>query len=48
MVWQRAYHHARTHPRHPAARRWTQKQRRSWLLLHHQQHLLTTAGLITA
>ncbi|MGW3249677.1 helicase associated domain-containing protein [Streptomyces fungicidicus] len=49
MVWQRAYHHARTHPRHPAARRWTQKQRRDWLLLHpHQQHLLTTAGLITA
>jgi hypothetical protein len=49
MVWQRAYHHARTHPRHPAARRWTQKQRRDWPLLHpHQQHLLTTAGLITA
>lgn len=42
MVWQRAYHHARAHPRHPAARRWIHKQRRIWLLLHpHQQHLLT-------
>ncbi|MFK4152898.1 Helicase associated domain protein [Streptomyces fungicidicus] len=49
MTWQRAYHHARTHPRHPAARRWINKQRRSWLLLQpDQQHLLTTAGLITA
>jgi hypothetical protein len=48
MIWQRAYHHARTQPHTPAARRWTQSQRRSWLLLHpHQQHLLTTAGLIS-
>ncbi|MFD7965908.1 hypothetical protein ACFV5J_34475 [Streptomyces zaomyceticus] len=44
MVWQRAYHH--THPRHPAARRWLHKQQQNWLLLHPQQHLLTTAGLV--
>ncbi|MFJ3498831.1 Helicase associated domain protein [Streptomyces sp. NPDC086091] len=48
MTWQRAYHHARTHPRHPAARRWIDKQRRSWPLLHpDQQQLLTTTGLIS-
>ncbi|MFJ9795906.1 Helicase associated domain protein [Streptomyces sp. NPDC101145] len=48
MVWQRAYHHARTHPRHPAARRWLHNQQRGWPLLHpHQQHLLTTAGLLS-
>ncbi|MFF4105373.1 hypothetical protein [Streptomyces sp. NPDC001903] len=47
MAWQRAYHHAQTHPRHPAARRWAQKQQRGWLLLHpHQQHLFTTASLV--
>lgn len=46
MAWQRAYHHARTHSRHPAARRWLQKQRRGWLLLHpDQQHLLTLIGI---
>ncbi|MEU0664072.1 helicase associated domain-containing protein [Streptomyces lavendulocolor] len=46
-VWQRAYHHARTQSRRPAARRWLTKQRRAWPLLHpHQQHLLTTAGLV--
>lgn len=48
ILWQRAYHHAHTHPRHPATRQWLHNQQRSWLLLHpDQQHLLTTAGLIS-
>ncbi|MFI9213977.1 Helicase associated domain protein [Streptomyces sp. NPDC053253] len=47
ILWQRAYHQARTHPRHPATRHWAQKQQRGWLLLHpDQQHLLTTASLV--
>ncbi|WP_371652183.1 helicase associated domain-containing protein [Streptomyces mirabilis] len=47
ILWQRAYHHAHTHPRHPTTRHWLQNQRRDWLLLHpDQQHLLTTAGLV--
>ncbi|MET9765189.1 hypothetical protein ABZ016_40070 [Streptomyces sp. NPDC006372] len=42
ILWQRAYHHAHTHPRHPAARRWLHNQQRGWLLLHpDQRHLLT-------
>ncbi|MFC9792722.1 Helicase associated domain protein [Streptomyces sp. NPDC127584] len=47
ILWQRAYHHARTHPRHPATRHWLHNQQRGWLLLHPgQQHLLTTASLV--
>ncbi|MFF2964578.1 Helicase associated domain protein [Streptomyces sp. NPDC057963] len=47
ILWQRAYHHAHIHPRHPEARNWLQNQRRGWLLLHpDQQHLLTTAELV--
>ncbi|MCI4145779.1 MULTISPECIES: Helicase associated domain protein [unclassified Streptomyces] len=47
ILWQRTYHHAHTHPRHPATRQWLQNQRRTWPLLHpDQQHLLTTAGLV--
>ncbi|WP_244204172.1 helicase associated domain-containing protein [Streptomyces africanus] len=46
MVWQHAYQRARTNPHTPASRRWIQKQRRGWLLLHPlQQHLLTHIGL---
>lgn len=49
ILWQRTYHHAHTNPGSPTTRNWLQNQRRGWLLLHpHQQHLLTTAGLITA
>jgi hypothetical protein len=41
MTWQRAYHHARTQPHTSTTRRWIQKQRRAWPLLHpDQQHLL--------
>jgi hypothetical protein len=48
ILWQRAYHHAHTHRRHPAARHWLHNQQRGWLLLHpDQQHFLTTAGLIS-
>jgi hypothetical protein len=47
ITWQRAYHHARTQPHTPTTRRWIQKQRRAWPLLHpDQQHLLTTASLV--
>ncbi|MEU4047533.1 helicase associated domain-containing protein [Streptomyces antibioticus] len=47
ILWQRSYHHAHTHPRDPATRHWLHNQQRGWLLLHpHQQHLLTTTGLI--
>ncbi|THA65768.1 helicase [Streptomyces sp. A0642] len=47
ILWQRTYHHAHTHPRHPATRNWIHNQQRGWLLLHpHQQHLLTTAELV--
>ncbi|MFF4234124.1 helicase associated domain-containing protein [Streptomyces sp. NPDC001820] len=46
MTWQLAYHHAHTNPRTPATRRWSQKQRRAWHLLHpHQQQLLNAAAL---
>ncbi|MGX1564334.1 Helicase associated domain protein [Streptomyces sp. NPDC055506] len=46
ILWQRAYHHAHTHPRHPAARNWVHSQRRGWLLLHpDQQHLLVSIGI---
>ncbi|QIK10953.1 helicase [Streptomyces sp. ID38640] len=46
ILWQRAYHHAHTHPRHPTARSWLQNQRRGWLLLHpDQHHLLTHIGI---
>ncbi|MGW0191499.1 helicase associated domain-containing protein [Streptomyces sp. NPDC003362] len=49
ILWQRAYHHAHIHRHTPAIRQWLQRQRRTWPLLHpDQQHLLTTAGLITA
>ncbi|WP_078844518.1 Helicase associated domain protein [Streptomyces achromogenes] len=42
ILWQRTYHHAHTHPRLPAARRWLRSQQHNWLLLHpDQQHLLT-------
>ncbi|MFF5257067.1 Helicase associated domain protein [Streptomyces leeuwenhoekii] len=48
ILWQRAYHHAHTHPRHPAARQWLHNQQRGWLLLHpDQQHLLNSTGLIS-
>ncbi|WP_346240954.1 helicase associated domain-containing protein, partial [Streptomyces malaysiensis] len=48
MVWQRAYQRARTHPHNPTTHRWLTRQRRSWPLLHpDQQHLLTTADLIS-
>ncbi|WP_078627037.1 Helicase associated domain protein [Streptomyces exfoliatus] len=47
ILWQRAYHQAREHPRHPTTRHWLQSQRRGWPLLHpDQQHLLTTASLV--
>jgi hypothetical protein len=47
MAWQLAYQHARTQPHTPTTRRWIHKQRRIWPLLHpHQQHLLTTTGLV--
>ncbi|MDX3458887.1 helicase associated domain-containing protein [Streptomyces sp. ME02-8801-2C] len=47
MTWQLAYQHARTQPHTPTTRRWLTKQHRIWPLLHpHQQHLLTTTGLI--
>jgi hypothetical protein len=46
IAWQRAYHHAHTDPRHPSARHWRQRQRRTWPLLHpDQQHLLTALDL---
>ncbi|GAA2638719.1 helicase associated domain-containing protein [Streptomyces axinellae] len=46
ILWQRACHHAHTHPRHPAARNWVHSQRRGWLLLHpDQQHLLVSIGI---
>ncbi|MFJ8449077.1 helicase associated domain-containing protein [[Kitasatospora] papulosa] len=49
ILWHRTYHHAQADPRHPTTRQWLQNQRRIWALLHpHQQHLLTTTGLITA
>ncbi|WP_330346714.1 Helicase associated domain protein [Streptomyces sp. NBC_00582] len=48
ILWQRAYHHAHTHPRHPATRHWLHNQQRSLPLLHpRQQQLLTTTGLVS-
>ncbi|MET9452898.1 hypothetical protein [Streptomyces cinerochromogenes] len=42
MVWQHAYQRARAESQTPATRRWINKQRRAWPLLHpDQQHLLT-------
>ncbi|MFJ5064655.1 hypothetical protein ACIP96_35220 [Streptomyces nigra] len=40
MTWQRAYHHARTQPHTSTTRRWIQKQRRAWPLLHPDQQQL--------
>ncbi|KAA0927148.1 DNA-binding protein, partial [Streptomyces apricus] len=46
ILWQRTYHHARTHPHTSAIRQWLQRQQRTWPLLHpHQQHLLTHIGV---
>lgn len=48
MVWQRAYHHARTRPDAPASRRWLRTQHTAWPRLHPAQHtLLVTTGLVT-
>ncbi|MEU0374881.1 helicase associated domain-containing protein [Streptomyces sp. NPDC006283] len=46
ILWQRAYHHAHTHPRHPATHHWLNRQHRTWPLLHpDQQPLLNKIGI---